>query len=644
MNKIWTKNSLLLILLLIIMGNKLFSQVVEYNDPFYGYVANSDGRIVTTIKEFDDSDEVQIEAMVIGYFHLGTIGVCLMYDPETVFPISGPGGDEITTRLNGQKNMGAYIMVNPQLPNSFFWRQTTTGTINPKISSPWTDIMIGGIYEISDLTLADGEILSVFTLHFKKKEGKLLSNTTFTYYDRMKKPYACNEFTLGSTIFSTGDPGKRLKGNPEKQEVINPEMFVRRSPSKIETGAAFVNGTSVTLTGFATGEGLEKVIGGRGLDWDNIETYGFIYSKNNLTLTINEYSNKIIAEGIAYDFPPVANGSFTLGSNTFYMFTTNNNDQLTHINLQQTIKNLDLEETYYAYAYMTYKFQTSNAYPVLGTQISFIPEACEPHAVALKENAVKEICEENDITVAFLQNLLEMDEGYDYLIFTDEECTEEFTTSIPTDYLTAQTHTFYVIAKNIEAGCTTDLEDALQITIAVNPQPTMVTTSETELYLEENETFYLFVEANYATAYQWYFEGTLIEGATQFCYTDQFNSWKEGVYTVAVSNECNTLYIDFNIYKTINGIGEQKNENNYKLTVYPNPIPYESNVNLLLELPDGEMIDAVAQILDITGKKINEYKITQSLTTLKLNVAEGAYIVKVSTRNNRILITKIIVQ
>jgi hypothetical protein len=34
--------------------------------------------------------------------------------------------------------------------------------------------------------------------------------------------------------------------------------------------------------------------------------------------------------------------------------------------------------------------------------------------------------------------------------------------------------------------------------------------------LENNEKFYLFVEDQYAMAYQWYFEGALNEGATQF--------------------------------------------------------------------------------------------------------------------------------
>jgi hypothetical protein len=495
--------------------------------------------------------------------------------------------------------------------------------------------MTGGVYQTSDYQLPDGEMLPIFTLYFKKKAGQSLSNTTFTYYDKMKKPYNCNQFSLGTTIYLTADPNR--------QDIINPEMFVRRSPSKVETGAAVVNGTSVTLTGLASAEGIERVIGDRGLDWDNIETSGFIYSKNNLSLTVSEYSHKINVDGMEYDFPPVANGIFTLGDYTFYMVAAENQAQLTHINLKQTIKHLQPEETYYGYAFMTYSFQTSNTYPVLGTQVSFTPEACEPHRVVLKEDAVMEICENNEITATFLQNCLEMEEGYDYLIFMDNGCTQPFTAFTP-DYAMAESHTFYVIAQDLTAGCTTDLEDALEITIAVNPQPIITATSETESHLEENETFYLFVEAQYAMAYQWYFEGALIEGATQFYYTDQFHSSKEGAYTVAISNECNTLYVDFNLYTIINSIIEPRNENNYKLTVYPNPVHYEGNVNLLLETPEGETIDTIAEILDLTGKKVEEYKITQPLTTFKLNVADGSYIVKVNTRSNKILMTKIIVQ
>jgi len=635
MKRVFALRVFMPVLLLIFSSITVYSQVIDYYDNFYGHIASSNARVVTTIKEFTDNDEVHIEAVVIGYLYMGTISVNLHYDSDVVFPIKGPGGDEITQRLNGQSNMGYYLSLNPSLPNPTLWRTTTTGNINPTPTNSWTNVMAGGIYLFSEKKVADGEMLSIFKLYFKKREGKALSNTTFTYYDKNTRPYCYNEFTLGTAVILSGEPRRNL--------YVNPEMFVRRSPSKIETGNVIVNGTSVTLTGIASAEGLDRVPGEKGLDWDNILSTGFIYSKNAVSLKINEYSQKIILNDMEYDFPTVSNGSFTLNGFTFNIVTTENTQGFTKINMQKTLKNLEAGETYYAYPFMTYHFQTSQPYPVLGEPRIFIPDNCTPHTVLMQTGAVAEICEGNVITKEFLQSLIEQEVGYDYLFYEDAGCSVLYTTDIIADYSANSSPTFYVKAKDIEAGCTTDLEDVLALTLSVNPVLEILTTSERELYLEENAEFNLFVEAKHAESYQWYFNGVIIEGATQFSYSDIFNFAKEGVYTVSISNGCGTLEVSFEVYKLL-GIITTGEDEVYRISVYPNPIRRDSKLFILLELPSKEQPEATAQLFNIEGKRVAEYQLTDYKTEIKQKMAEGTYFLRVKTKSGKELVTKVLVQ
>jgi hypothetical protein len=406
---------------------------------------------------------------------------------------------------------------------------------------------------------------------------------------------------------------------------------------------AKVKGVNVTLTALANAEGIAKQTNPlQLLDWDNIETTGFIYSKHDVSLSVENYSKKINVNGVAYDFPYATAGTFTLGGYTFNIVTSSNPSGATRIGMEEAIHGLEPEATYYAYSFMTYKFQTSDAFAQLGGRLTFTTgKDCPITYPALVSNAELDICEGNEITLAFLQSLIKKESGFEYLIFTNEECTEELTADISTNYSTAPFHTFYVLAKEMVTGCTTYIEDALAFTIAVHPVPTIISTSDPELYVKEGAEFYLYVEASGDVEYQWYFNGALIEGATQFYYSALFNSSKSGTYSVSVRNECATFFVDFKIQEALDIIDIEKD---YKLTVYPNPLVQDSKLYLSLELPEYELPEATAHILDITGKRVSEYLLTQPLTELTLNVANGIYLLKVNTSSGKELVTKIIVQ
>jgi hypothetical protein len=338
-----------------------------YEDILNGRFANESTRVVANIKEFDDNDEVHIECVVIGYIYLGAISVCLEYDPDVVYPIDGTGGNEIVTNLNAPVNMGNFLWINPELPGGVNrWRApSTTGQVNPKQmlgKKHWIFIKSAQLDDNYKLKIENnGEMVSMYKVFFRKKEGKTLTNETFNYYNRTGAPVTYNEIVHGTTIIrSTGETATNL--------FVNPELFTCRVPSIVTTLDATVDGANVMLNGVVNRDGVSGIPRDNHIDWDSILETGFIYSKNNVTLTMGEYSNTIRVNDMEYDFPThfEADCSFTLGGLKFYMLPTKNLSDETVINMREEITGLDVEETYYIYTYMKYRFQTSGAYTFLG--------------------------------------------------------------------------------------------------------------------------------------------------------------------------------------------------------------------------------------------------------------------------------------
>jgi len=635
---------ILFTILCINFNMNLFAQQISYIDYHYGAFATDNSRVVTTIKEFDNNDEVHIETFLIGELNIGTIQLNLFYDPNVVVPTMGPGGEEITVPMNGTGTfLGEYLWINPELPNERIWRTSATGQINPHASAPWTYIMIGGENGLSTNTsLEEGTKLPVFTIFFKKLSGKTLSSNTFTYYEKLTTPQVRNFFSRGVTsVLMSGI------GNGETS-FTNSNLFSRRVPSSVKTKNATVKGTHVTLKGIANSEGLPKVPVNSGvssgLDWDTIVTTGFIYTKSNIHFSTDEYSKKLKINGVECDFPTETNGSFIWGTDTLFIVSMPNSNRDTRIEMNYLLTDLDPDEQYYAFAFMTYKFQTSDVYPAIGAKIGF--ETILPE-IEFDVNATIVAC--NNEQSFQIEYDINVDEAEYKLWFSDESMAAGFVSV--TEYVPLpESNISIALPQGLPAGAYAatlyvrygSWEENYDIVITINSLPELIASSEPEIILFENEEFYLFVEAKDAMEYQWYFEGNIIHGANESYYLDTFIAEKEGTYSVVISNECGSLLHDFYVKGEPNSVIEN-DALEYKLTVYPNPVIEDGLVTLLLQLPANESPDATAYFFDMNGKKMFEYRLTDYATHISLDLASGTYLIRVRTKSGMQLVSKIIV-
>ena len=83
--------------------------------------------------------------------------------------------------------------------------------------------------------------------------------------------------------------------------------------------------------------------------------------------------------------------------------------------------------------------------------------------------------------------------------------------------------------------------------ITLGAAPVITDAADTDIALCNGEDFYLFVEVEGNAQYQWYFENELIPNETDHFYEVAFDNSKEGIYAVAVSNQCGTIYHYFNV-------------------------------------------------------------------------------------------------
>lgn len=145
--------------------------------------------------------------------------------------------------------------------------------------------------------------------------------------------------------------------------------------------------------------------------------------------------------------------------------------------------------------------------------------------------------------------------------------------------------------------------------VVVNPNPTTPTVSV------NGDT----LTSSTATAYQWYFNNTIISGATQQTHIAQ----NSGDYHVEVSNSNNCTAESNPVNITVTSIGLTEFESQ-QLSVYPNPSNGRFTVSSNLSQPVS------IEIVDATGRLISSYpNIINGKTEIEIeNVSSGIYFIR----------------
>ena len=145
--------------------------------------------------------------------------------------------------------------------------------------------------------------------------------------------------------------------------------------------------------------------------------------------------------------------------------------------------------------------------------------------------------------------------------------------------------------------------------VIVNPSPLPPTITQNENTLTSSP----------ANSYQWYFNDTLIPGATEQSYICTQN----GQYSVEVANEHGCTSKSNTISITDVGIVETRHAAS-PLRIYPNP----TTGQLTIEYTDGARPVPTMDytIFNVVGQVVQQGKLTQEISTINIEtLAQGMY-------------------
>ena len=184
--------------------------------------------------------------------------------------------------------------------------------------------------------------------------------------------------------------------------------------------------------------------------------------------------------------------------------------------------------------------------------------------------------------------------------------------------------TTYTVVGTATGGCTN--VDSVTVTVVGNPGlPSVAEVLDS-----------LMCSPSY-TAYQWYFNGVAIPGAT----SQNYNFTANGNYYVEVFNVlgCSTVSAVF----SVNDVGVSEFEKAILLSIYPNPTSNDVTMEYLLQKPENVKIN----LMNIAGQLIYAEHINALVGKNKMTIslaeqAAGIYYLQIITNEN--LVTKKVVK
>jgi uncharacterized protein (TIGR02145 family) len=383
-------SKLLIVVSLLVVPILLRAQPVEYKNDQGVLVGTSDSRMFVTVIE--SSDRVEFQVSVLGELLAGALFFTMAYDTNMLRLTDHTYVYDIPTGTAQSEYGSPVITFSPSFAANYPDFSTAVKMHIPTgdggaqgMKTFCTEIGVASM-TAKFLHPSPGEAVNMYSIHYRKVvPGTPLTTSHFGIYGQ---PPVAPARPLASPAWMYLAFNIRYTPAYSWQYVlVKPELFIFRSPSKITSEEATnVQATMATLNAtFKRGDLMPannivvtqfNAVGDTGrLNWDSVNKYGFIYSKTDASILVNQFSNKLIIDGTVYDFPNAGEISvkeFVRGGKTFYIQQLHNNTSTNQtVQFTENLTDLSAGTHYFAWSFIQYTFETSNTFLNVGEKITF---------------------------------------------------------------------------------------------------------------------------------------------------------------------------------------------------------------------------------------------------------------------------------
>jgi uncharacterized protein (TIGR02145 family) len=396
-----TVSKLLVLVSLLVVSLPVGAQPIEYKNDQGVLVGTSDSRMFVTVVE--SANHVEFQVSVLGELLAGAFFFTMAYDTNVLRLTDHTYLYDIPT-ANSQSAFGSPVITF----SPTFAAKYPDYASAVKVHLPTGEGGASGMKTfcteigVSSMTAklvhpTPGEAINMYSIHYRKVvPGTPLTTSDFAYYGQ--PPVAPVRPLASPSWMYLAFNIRFAPANSWQYVLLKPELFTYRSPSDVTTKEATnVEATVATLNGIFKRGDLHptnnitvtqyNAVGDTGrLNWDTIRKYGFIYSKTDATILVEQFSNKLKVDGTDYDFPnatEIASKEFVRGGKTFYIQQLHDNTSPNQsVQFTQNLTGLSGGSHYFAWSFTHYAFETSNTFLNVGEKISFQTKSLCPSELA----------------------------------------------------------------------------------------------------------------------------------------------------------------------------------------------------------------------------------------------------------------------
>ena len=386
---------------------------VEYTSDKGTVIGTSDSRLFASV--YETSTTVTMKVMAIGAMEVDIFDFSIFYDPTQLQLLDTTATAQITlfgpqpkaAKLSSALKTKGWIC-NPVHKKAQQTPVILAHSCHEEMAALWIDCGVLSSDATKRLVLTEGQVETLAEVVFEKvSPNRDLAETDFGLAISTENsfPYQTKFGAEGLFVWYRDVTNNY---SIDKRE-INPNAFLYRSGQELTTNSPIaVSPSTATLSGsFVQGlipvfENLVDVTGtsrtgDAKLYHDAVKEYGFLYSEEDLEITIDEFSKLIVINGTAYPLPLLNAGVVTIGAHTLYLVIAGDNngvdDDKTY---SYELTDLQPDHTYYAWAYDFYTFETSETFQAVGERITFRTSDCIPLNIGTVFTAYEPSCGAED--------------------------------------------------------------------------------------------------------------------------------------------------------------------------------------------------------------------------------------------------------